>query len=213
MTRGKQTCKILKQIRTQIAAKNDIKYITMECGFQGECKGTCPKCEEEVRYLEQELRKRRQLGKIVTIAGISLGVVGTCAAQVPNNNRILEAPNLQTEQAFKTPKNDSLIEVSGKVLSPDGEALIGTFVREEGTNNGIVVLNEDGSWSLSVQNESSVLVFESSFYITQERTVGSERNFLVTMQPDEGEVTIMGFVEISKTTKRSARASKKKDKN
>ena len=80
MTRGKKTCKILKEIRQQIAEKNDIKFVTAECGFQGECKGTCPKCEEEVRYLENELRKRQQLGKVVTIAGISLGVAGTFAA-------------------------------------------------------------------------------------------------------------------------------------
>ena len=63
MTRGKRTCKILKEIRQQIAEKNNIEYITSECHFQGECKGTCPKCESEVRYLENELNKRRQLGK------------------------------------------------------------------------------------------------------------------------------------------------------
>lgn len=80
MTRGKKTCKILKEIRRQIAAKNDIEYLTSECSFQGECKGTCPKCEAEVRYLENELRKRQQLGKAVAIAGISLGVAGTFAA-------------------------------------------------------------------------------------------------------------------------------------
>ena len=80
MTRGKKTCKILKEIRQQIAEKNEIEYITSECSFQGECLGTCPKCEAEVRYLENELHKRQQLGKVVTIAGISLGVAGTFAA-------------------------------------------------------------------------------------------------------------------------------------
>ena len=57
MTRGKQTCKILKEIRQQIADRNDIEYITSECHFQGECKGTCPKCEAELQYLENELSK------------------------------------------------------------------------------------------------------------------------------------------------------------
>jgi len=80
MTRGKKTCKILKEIRQQIADKNNIEYITSECHFQGECQGTCPKCEEEVRYLENELNKRRQLGKAVAIAGISLGVAGAFSA-------------------------------------------------------------------------------------------------------------------------------------
>jgi hypothetical protein len=80
MTRGKKTCKILKEIRQQIADRNDIEYITSECHFQGECQGTCPKCEAELQYLENELSKRRQLGKVVAVAGISLGIAGSFAA-------------------------------------------------------------------------------------------------------------------------------------
>ena len=59
MKRGKQTCKILKEIRKQIAAENDIKLVIEECTYQGDCLGTCPKCEAEVRYLERELEKRQ----------------------------------------------------------------------------------------------------------------------------------------------------------
>ena len=80
MTHGKRTCKILKEIRQQIADKNDIEYVTSECTFQGECEGTCPKCEAELRYLENELNKRRQLGKVVAVAGISLGLASTFSA-------------------------------------------------------------------------------------------------------------------------------------
>jgi hypothetical protein len=71
MSYGKETCKILKEIRQQIADKNEIEYITSECHFQGECQGTCPKCEEEVKYIENELHKRKQLGKVASIAGIA----------------------------------------------------------------------------------------------------------------------------------------------
>ena len=63
MAKGKQTCKILKEIRKQIAAENDIEFITSECTHKGDCKGTCPKCEAEVRYLERELDKRQRMGK------------------------------------------------------------------------------------------------------------------------------------------------------
>ena len=88
MTRGKRTCKTLKEIRQQIADNNEIEYITSECNFQGECKGTCPKCEAEVRYLEKELNKRRQLGKAVAIAGISLGMAGSFSAcHAPNKDK------------------------------------------------------------------------------------------------------------------------------
>ncbi len=88
MKRGKQTCRILKDIRRQIAEANDIKFITSECQYQGDCLGTCPKCEAEVRYLEQQLERKRMAGKVVTILGISAGLVAmtpmTSCSSSPN---------------------------------------------------------------------------------------------------------------------------------
>ena len=66
MTRGKQTCKILKEICRQIAEANDIEFVVSECRYKGDCLGTCPKCEAEVRYLEQQLRIRSLAGKAVS---------------------------------------------------------------------------------------------------------------------------------------------------
>jgi Na+/H+-translocating membrane pyrophosphatase len=40
MARGKQTCKILKEIRRQIAEANGIEFATSECRYKGECIGT-----------------------------------------------------------------------------------------------------------------------------------------------------------------------------
>ena len=76
---GKNKCKLLKQIRQKIADENDISYVTTECKFQGECTGTCPKCEAEVRYLEQELDKRKKAAKAVAVAGIATAMVVTAA--------------------------------------------------------------------------------------------------------------------------------------
>lgn len=75
MARGKNTCRILKDIRRQIAEANDIEFVTSECRYQGDCLGTCPKCEAEVRYLEQQLRARSLAGKAVALAGISAGLI------------------------------------------------------------------------------------------------------------------------------------------
>ena len=68
---GKDKCKILKEIRAEIAKKNDIEWVVKECTHQGECKGTCPRCESEVQKLERELELRRKIGKAVAIVGIS----------------------------------------------------------------------------------------------------------------------------------------------
>jgi len=72
---GKEKCRILKQIRQQIAQENDIRLVIEECTHKGECRGTCPRCESEVRYLEAELEKRRSMKKKIALAGISAGVV------------------------------------------------------------------------------------------------------------------------------------------
>ena len=76
---GKSKCKILKDIRRQIAADNDIEFVTSECKYQGDCTGTCPKCEAEVRYLEQELAKRQIAGKAVAVAGIAATILVSTA--------------------------------------------------------------------------------------------------------------------------------------
>ena len=81
--KGKNKCKILKEIRQKIADENDIPYVTRECTYQGECRGTCPKCEAELRYLERELEKRRSLGKTVAVAAVAAGLSLTLTACVP----------------------------------------------------------------------------------------------------------------------------------
>ena len=60
---GKKKCRILKEIRQKIADENDIPYVTHECRFRGECQGTCPKCESELRYLEKQLAARAAAGR------------------------------------------------------------------------------------------------------------------------------------------------------
>lgn len=79
MTRGKKKCEILKTIRCQVAKKNGIPYTYTECTYQGECRGTCPKCEEELRYLTRELEKLKRSGKQVAVAGVAAAVIATSA--------------------------------------------------------------------------------------------------------------------------------------
>ena len=71
---GKEKCRILKQIRAEIAKQNDIAWVVEECSHKGNCRGTCPKCEAEVRQLEKALERRAALGKTVAVAGIAAGL-------------------------------------------------------------------------------------------------------------------------------------------
>ena len=80
MKRGKRTCEILKDVRRKVAQENGIPLVERECTHEGDCRGTCPYCEAEVRYLERELSKRRALGKAVAVAGIAVSsmMMGAC---------------------------------------------------------------------------------------------------------------------------------------
>ena len=113
MNRGKNICKVLKDVRSKVARENDISLEIPECTFEGDCRGTCPRCEAEVRYLEQELRKRKSLGKAVTIAGIALSsmVAAGCSPKqspgeptLPQNAPVEETAVAKTD----TVSNDTL---------------------------------------------------------------------------------------------------------
>ena len=77
--KGKYTCKILKEIRRQIAEENDINLVIEECTYKGDCLGTCPRCEAEVKYLEDQLASRKKAGKALKVAGISAAMISMLA--------------------------------------------------------------------------------------------------------------------------------------
>ena len=87
MEKGKRTCNVLKAVRLQIAKANEIKYEPHECHHEGPCAGTCPACEAEVKYLEQQLVMRRMLGKAVVLTGIAASMTSLTACgqnKLPN---------------------------------------------------------------------------------------------------------------------------------
>ncbi len=110
MNRGKHTCEYLKDVRRRVARENDIPLEQPACTFEGECSGTCPRCEAEVRYIESELRKRRSLGKAVPIAGIALSsvVAVSCHPNTPQGEPELNPDDTVNAAADTTAVNDTL---------------------------------------------------------------------------------------------------------
>lgn len=84
---GKLTCKLLKSVRKQIADANNIDYHPHACHYEGKCRGTCPACEAEVRYLESQLSLRQMAGKVIKIVGLAAGIssLPICAAAQTTN--------------------------------------------------------------------------------------------------------------------------------
>ena len=112
MARGKQTCKILKEIRRQIAEANGIEFATSECRYKGDCLGTCPKCEAEVRYLEQQLRARSLAGKAVALAGISAGMILMSGCSGTSSNQ-----SSYTLQGEPVELSDSMDWAEGEIVA------------------------------------------------------------------------------------------------
>lgn len=106
MKRGKQTCKILKEIRRQIAEANDIEIIISECQYQGDCLGTCPKCESEVLYLEQQLERKRLAGNAIKILGISAGLV--------TMGSITSCGSTSNKETSQNPTSDTIATITHK---------------------------------------------------------------------------------------------------
>ena len=135
--RGKEVCRTLKDIRAGIARQNDIPWETEECGFKGECRGTCPRCEAEVRRLEEALAKRRRLCKAVALAGVAAGMVtalsGCSAVEALIDDArpvATPAPGLEALMGQITPTDDP---ADVALPAPDaGEVLLGEVAPEGG---------------------------------------------------------------------------------
>ena len=168
MTKGRSTCKLLKSIRQQIADANGISYQPKECHHKGDCAGTCPACEEEIRYLEGELKARKGNGFGMKVAGIAAGICATvmpmtAAAQAVKSDSTANPPVQTTKKApiKVVDLSDSCaspVVVRGMVIdAEDKEPVIGASVVIDGTDKGIAT-NVDGQFALKVPSDTSLVI-------------------------------------------------------
>ena len=141
---GKEKCRILKEIRAEIARQNDIEWVVSECKHQGNCKGTCPKCEQEVRELEKALARREALGKTVAVVGVSasiaLSVTGcanplfrpTAGVPMPPDSGEPLPSNTESESVYETAsQGEEVVTEQGEVTVPwESEPLMGDIITE-----------------------------------------------------------------------------------
>ena len=208
MAKGKSTCKLLKSIRQQIADANGISYQSKECHHKGDCAGTCPACEEEIRYLEWELKARKGNGFGMKVAGIAAGICATvmpmtAAAQAVKSDSTANPPVQTTKKA-----PIKVVDLSDSCASPvvvrgmlidaeDKQPVIGASVFIEGTNKGDVT-NIDGQFALKVPPDTS-LVISYIGYKTKKVHVSSllhSDNNVIVLEEDR-EAMLDGIVAIA----------------
>ena len=168
MAKGKSTCKLLKSIRQQIADANGISYQPKECHHKGDCAGTCPACEAEIRYLERELKASKGNGFGMKVAGIAAGICATvmpmtAAAQAVKSDSTANPPVQTTKKApiKVVDLSDSCaspVVVRGMVIDEENkEPVIGAGVFIDGTNKGIAT-DIDGQFALKVPSDTSLVI-------------------------------------------------------
>ena len=192
MTKGRSTCKLLKSIRQQIADANGISYQPKECHHKGDCAGTCPACEEEIRYLEGELKARKGNGFGMKVAGIAAGICATvmpmtAAAQAVKSDSTANPP---VQTAKKAPikvvdLSDSCaspVIVRGMVIDEENkEPVIGADVFIDGTNKGIAT-DIDGQFALKVPSDTSLVISYIGYEKQKVRVsslLGPENNVII----------------------------------
>ena len=142
--RGKDKCRILKQIRKKIADENEIPYVVEECKHKGECKGTCPKCEADLKMLERELSLRHKIGKTVAIAGIAAGMMTmTTGCDIDDVasalKQIVGIESHNPVMGEMLPPETGVIELDGDVAVPQNDDWWG----------GLVYQNKDIDWDVT----------------------------------------------------------------
>lgn len=177
MTRGRNICNILKAIRKQIADANEIKYSPEECHFKGECKGTCPKCEQDVKDLEYELRLRQMAGKAIKVAGIALGITTlatsttSCATQKAKYDMESSMPEKVIPISYQDyTSNDTILLkekeelgkkgvlfVQGHVIDDEKNPIFGAIITSK--LSGKQTLSDiDGNFTLEVKQGDMITV-------------------------------------------------------
>ena len=208
MAKGKSTCKLLKDIRQQIADANGISYQPKECHYEGDCAGTCPACEEEIRYLERELKVRKGNGFGMKVAGIAAGICATvmpmtAAAQAVKsdstaNRPVHTAKKGDVKVVHLSDSCASPVVVRGMVIGSDNkEPVIGASVVIDGTKKGVVT-NIDGQFALKLPPDTS-LVISYIGYKTKKVHVSSllhSDNNVIVLEEDR-EAMLDGIVAIA----------------
>lgn len=184
MRKGKITCKVLKNIRQKIADANGIRYQPAECHFEGDCTGTCPACEQEIRYLEMQLRERIKKGWNIKVAGLAAGACVAIApfascSNLPKSDKVqketdvpLQGKKVEVVKTLTTDMQHSVV-INGQVMDSNSDKPISqAVVRRLGGTKGIV-LGEDGRFSLRVGCNDTLVFSGSASYLDSELPVST----------------------------------------
>ena len=213
MNKGKSTCKFLKDIRRRIADANGIRYAPKECNYEGECKGTCPACEAEVRYLEGELKRKQRNGFAVKVGGVAAGLcvmvapIQDVAHNIKQDNFKKPVPQVNALDSIAVKDlsdgaKDAIVVRARLIFDDNKEPIPGAIVILQGTTKG-TISDIDGYFAVKVPRETNLKIS----YIGCEKKIVKAKDLLennnrtIVLKDDEsvmqGEMPIAGGITTS----------------
>lgn len=199
--KGKQICKALKEIRLNIAQANDIEYTPAECNHKGDCSGTCPQCEKELRYIERQLLRRQTLGKAAVVAGLALGATSIAPVMAQTYHVVpkVEQSKEELKPVDCAPNDTAAIIVRGTVIDETNEPLIGVMIhvldkKGETTRLGTAT-DYYGRFAIRVSKGSKVQISYVGYKIVTKKFNKPEENLIIKMKEEDMKLT--GEVVIS----------------
>ena len=128
MKRGVKICETLKSVRKKIAEANNICYEPRECNHKGDCIGTCPACEAEVKYVESELSLRKQMGEAIRIAGVAAGIGALAISCTYSSSSKDNTDNCTDIAADVCNTTKEFITIRGNITDEYGKPVVSAFV-------------------------------------------------------------------------------------
>ena len=183
---GKLTCETLKKVRKQIADANGIPYEPAVCTHKGNCPGTCPACEAEVRYIERELTARKNEKKHLHIVGVAKDLLPSYESMAKHAAAVAIAAAtslsaMPTEVCAKkssiatTEQVGKIVTVKGRVKDESG-GLPGALVTVKGTDKRVEA-DDNGDFEIEAPI-GSVLVVEFLGFEPEEIVVTKKKKKL-----------------------------------
>ena len=180
---GKVTCEALKKVRKQIADANGIPYEPVVCNHQGDCRGTCPACEAEMRYIERELAVRKRKEEHLHIVGVAKDLLPSkedfakhaAAVAITAAASLSVAPVDACAQESRpdTVVNERKMPTVRGVVRDESGVLPGASVTVKGTDNSVET-DDDGNFEIEAFVGSTLVVEYWGYEPTLVKVTGAE---------------------------------------
>lgn len=157
---SKEKCKKLKEIRKKIADKIGVDLNQTECTYEGECKGTCPKCAQEEKTLNKALLRGG-----TAVAGVALSMLTLTGCNESDDNTLdLGKIKITTEkelEGIEEPLDGDVVYTETEETTSDiegGEAENPDYTTENNTTENNTTEDDDTEEAYMLEGDVVMII-------------------------------------------------------